>query len=360
MDSLISQPTVGHIKRTLQNLPRGEKGLDETYKQAMRRIEDQDEGYRELARQVLAWITYAKKPLTTAELRHALAVKDSAGKLDEDFIPNVEILDSVCAGLVTIEKDSDIIQLVHYTTQEYFKRTSFPNAETDMTVTCVTYLSFDAFAAGFCPTDEEFEARLQLNPLYNYAARNWGYHAHAASTEVAQLILDFLDSAAKVSASSQAMMAPKRYRSHSKYSQEVTRQMTGVHLAAYFGLEKVTTTLLKNGYDLDPKDSNGRTPLWWAAKDGHEAVVRLLLVKDGVDPDSKDNIWGQTPLSWAAANGHEAVVRLLVAKGGIDPDSKDNIWEQTPLSRAAGSGHEAVVWLLQSRYLTSSPPTTCC
>jgi Ankyrin repeats (3 copies) len=325
MDSLISQPTVGHIKRTLQNLPRGEKGLDETYKQAMRRIEGQDEGYRELARQVLSWITYAKKPLTTAELRHALAVKDSEGKLDEDFIPNVEILDSVCAGLVTIEKNSDIIQLVHYTTQEYFKRTSsFPNAETDMTVTCVTYLSFDTFAAGFCPTEEEFEARLQLNPLYNYAARNWGHHARAASTEVEQLILDFLDSAAKVSASSQAMMAPKRYWSYLKYSQEVTRQMTGVHLAAYFGLEKVTTTLLKNGYDPDPKDSHGRTPLSWAAKDGHEAVVRLLLAKDGVDPDSKDGD-GQTTLSWAAANGHEAVVRLLLAKDGVDLDSKDYV-----------------------------------
>ena len=33
-----------------------------------------------------------------------------------------------------------------------------------------------------------------------------------------------------------------------------------------------------------------------------EAVVRLLLVKDGVNPDSKDNN-GQTPLSWAAGEG---------------------------------------------------------
>ena len=76
----MSQPTVGNIKRTLQNLPQGEKGLDETYKQAMKRIEGQDKGYRELARQVLSWITYAKSPLTTAELRHALAVKDSKGE----------------------------------------------------------------------------------------------------------------------------------------------------------------------------------------------------------------------------------------------------------------------------------------
>ena len=98
-------------------------------------------------------------------------------------------------------------------------------------VTCVTYLSFDAFETGFCPTDEEFEARLRLNPLYDYAARNWGHHARAASTEVEQLILDFLESEAKVSASSQAMMASRSY--YTGYSQRVPRQMTGVHLAAY-------------------------------------------------------------------------------------------------------------------------------
>jgi len=29
---------------------------------------------------------------------------------------------------------------------------------------------------------------------------------------------------------------------------------------------------------LDPKDKYwGRTPLWWAAENGHEAVVKLLL-----------------------------------------------------------------------------------
>jgi ankyrin repeat protein len=43
-------------------------------------------------------------------------------------------------------------------------------------------------------------------------------------------------------------------------------------------------------------------------------VVRLLLAKDGVDPDSKDSRYGRTPLSWAAVNRHEAVVLLLKSK----------------------------------------------
>lgn len=33
---------------------------------------------------------------------------------------------------------------------------------------------------------------IKKNPLYDYAARNWGYYARVASTEVGQLILGFL------------------------------------------------------------------------------------------------------------------------------------------------------------------------
>ena len=43
IDSLMSQPSLGHIKRALKNLPQGMKGLDETYNQAMKRIEGQEE-----------------------------------------------------------------------------------------------------------------------------------------------------------------------------------------------------------------------------------------------------------------------------------------------------------------------------
>jgi ankyrin repeat protein len=39
----------------------------------------------------------------------------------------------------------------------------------------------------------------------------------------------------------------------------------------------------------------------------------LLILEKAVDLDSKDN-YGRTPLSWAAWNGHEAVVKLLESK----------------------------------------------
>ena len=307
----MSKPTPGDIKVALKNLPRGEQGLDATYEQAMERIEGQEADFRKLARQVLSWVIHAKRPLSGPEIRHALGVRTGMSELDDDFLPELEDLVSVCAGLVTVDEESNIIRLVHYTTQEYFGRTWtswFPCAQTDIAKTCVTYLSFDKFETGFCPTDEEFEARLQSNALYDYAARNWGHHTCVASTEVVQLILNFLENEAKVSGSSQAMMASRGY---SGYSQNVPRQMTGVHLAAYFGLTGVIMALVKNRHNPDVKDSWGRTPLSWAAEKGHEAVVELLLGK-GAELEAKDE-GGRTPLSRAAVKGHEAVVKLLTS-----------------------------------------------
>ena len=83
------------------------------YKQAINQIKSQGEGFRELAKKVLSWVINTKRTLSTAELQHTLAVKPRKRVLNTDFIPDIEIVGSVCAGLVTVNTQSDIIRLVH-------------------------------------------------------------------------------------------------------------------------------------------------------------------------------------------------------------------------------------------------------
>lgn len=354
LDSLTGKRSPKVIRNALQQLPKGLKGLDSAYKEGMERIESQVTDSQELAKQVLSWITCARRPLTTTELQHALAVEIGASELDQDNLSEVEDIVSVCAGLVTIDEESDIIRLVHYTTQEYFQRTQnfwLPAAERDIARSCVTYLLSDAFETGFCQTDDEFEARLRLNVLYDYAARNWGHHARAASTEVECLTMNLLENEESVSAASQAIISSNRFAWDHGYSQEASRYMRGVHLAAYFGFTEGITAILNCTQDPDPKTEHGRTPLSYAAEQGHGSVVQLLLAANGVDLDSKTSertlyfSLGTSPLSFAAQQGHAAVVRQLISTKGVNADSKDNNG-LTPLLLAAQSGHDSVVQLL--------------
>ncbi|CZR65340.1 related to nucleoside phosphorylase [Phialocephala subalpina] len=347
--------TINDIRNTLEVFRKQGRGSGEdqkvqvlafAYEQAVERINGQKPGLKKLAMKVLLWIACANRQLTASELQHALATKVGKSKLDQGDLPHIGDMVSVCLGLVTIDEESNIIRLVHYTTQEYFRRTRkrwFPKAESEITTICVTYLLFTIFESGFCETDKAFEGRLWSNPLYDYASHNWGHHARAVLAEVEQLrqlVLKLLESEHKVSGCSQAMMASGSYPG---YSQRVPEQMTGLHLVAYFGVDKAVQFLISSDSP-DPEDSYGRTPLSWAAENGHEAVVKLLLDK-GAEPETKDTEYGQTPLSWAAENGHEAVVKLLLDKGA-EPETKDTWYGQTPLLWAAGKGHEAVVKLL--------------
>lgn len=187
----------------------------------MIRIEGQLLDQKDLAWQVLSWITCAKRPLTMVELQHALAIELGESSLDEDNLPQIEDMVSVCAGLVTVDEESEIIRLVHYTTQEYFERTKdtwFPNLEAEITKVCVTYLSFDTFKTGVCQNDKEFEERQQSNKLYNYASFNWGHHAREAYTSIPE-VHSFLETNAQLKASIQVLLVKKtHYLGESQYS----------------------------------------------------------------------------------------------------------------------------------------------
>ncbi|CAM9327967.1 unnamed protein product, partial [Ectocarpus sp. 13 AM-2016] len=76
-----------------------------------------------------------------------------------------------------------------------------------------------------------------------------------------------------------------------------------VHCAASQGLTFTVQALLAEGHiACDAKDRFGKTPLHWAAGQGHVDIV-LALMDAGAMVDSRDH-FKATPLMLAALGGH--------------------------------------------------------
>jgi ankyrin repeat protein len=339
MDSLAKKLNRKEVRKAIKSLP---AELDNIYDETMERIRSQNEGEANLAIKILYWISYAFRPLTVTEIQHALAVEPGDAKFDKELLLDDDILVSVCAGLVIIDRESNIIRLVHYTTQEYFERTRtvlFPDAQKSMAIACLTYLSFDVFAENRYSSDREIETRLQEYPLLAYAARYWGDHARGEPEEAVKVLaLEFLEHDSKRICSNRF----RQYRNNEYWSLEL-KERTGLQIAASFGLTYIVRLMLERGADISAEGIIfGWTALHWAANNGHEAVAQLLLQK-GADVN-KMTVCKESALRLSAVNGHEAVVRLLLDNKADVNESGTYDWPV--LHGTIENGHDAVVRVL--------------
>ena len=116
----------------------------------------------------------------------------------------------------------------------------------------------------------------------------------------------------------------------------------GLHYASLFGIVEIVVGLVEmEGCNINQEDCMGNTPLTWAAYNGHEGVVEILLGRDGINPNKRD-VGGQTPLCCAAQNGREGVLKMLLGRDDVNLDEPDMDC-QAPLCCAAQSGHEGAV-----------------
>jgi len=79
----------------------------------------------------------------------------------------------------------------------------------------------------------------------------------------------------------------------------------------------VKLLLEKDGVDPNSRDKNGQTPLLWAAWKGHDVVMKLLL-ENNVDVGVEDN-YGYKALQLAEFTIHRELEQLMIEKGALVP-----------------------------------------
>ncbi|KAL8367273.1 hypothetical protein RB599_010322 [Gaeumannomyces hyphopodioides] len=337
-----------------------------------------EEVYRQLAKdmkprsiKLIQWICFAARPMTLEELRWAIIIEpdDQRRSLreyqeDEDYIDDADKmklqLRKLSCGLAEVSQpDSSkpgVVQFIHQSVKDFFVEKSLSALDGSSTSTdaaigmahhrlskiCIRYLAMEEIGQSTSYERRDF-------PFLHYATTSWVAHAKQGDDRSVRQE-DLLECFAWPS-NALVDLWVRVYGILEKYSHDrPAEETTLVHVTSRYQVVGLLSVILQRadqiGTEIDIRDREGRTPLWWAARNGHEAVVKQLLATGKVDVESKDGMWGRTPLSWAALHGHEAVVKLLLATRKVDVDSKDGVRGQTPLSLAAENGHEVVVELL--------------
>ncbi len=122
-----------------------------------------------------------------------------------------------------------------------------------------------------------------------------------------------------------------------------------LHFAAEEGHESVVRVLLKQS-TLDPnkKDCTGQTALFKAANNRRHGVVELLLQQDEIEPDSASTD-GFTPLIQAILKRKTKTVKFLLDRYDVNPNLADTSYDQTALWLAVTAGVEILQMFLAKK-----------
>jgi len=318
--------------------------LGDVYGATIERIKAQDGDKSRLGIATLMWISHAERPLQADELCHALAVRLGTTDFNTSNVPSMSTLIGCCQGLITVDKEASTVRLIHFTLQEYLSAHPdiFSRPHSVMAEICLTYLNSQQVKA--LSTDPS--PGTQNTPFLEYCSVYWGAHAKKELSDDARSLALELLKGDYGPILTRLLLTQVKYL-YVKYIKTCS-PFSGLHCASFFGIVELVAGLIEMGcYDLNEPDFAGRAPLVWAAHNGHEEVVKILLGREEVNPDKPD-IEGQTPLTYAAWYGHEGVVEILLRREEVNPDKPGN-YGRTPLSYAASHGHEELVKILLGR-----------
>ncbi|KAJ7235793.1 ankyrin repeat-containing domain protein [Mycena rebaudengoi] len=339
IQSLSTKNTIQDVRDAMKELP---KSLDDSYDIAMQRIEAQSEDDRKTARSILIWVANAKRPLKVSETIAALSIKPGDKRLNEDNFLDIKIILSVCAGLVIVDKESSVVRLVHYTTQEYLDKIQakkFSDAQTEITCTLLTFLAFDGYP------ESSWESE-NLPPLVEYSQyclahaagqpeeNNMGLLAMELSAFLSQPSALWIAVAANLVETTKFLLEGAPLPQHSKIPEIIA--------ASYYGHMTIVCILLEKGANINAAGGFHGSSLQAAASGGHTEIVRILLEK-GADDNAAGGLYWSS-LQVATDGGHTEIVRILLEKRA--DDNAAGVHNGSSLQVAAARGHTEIVRIL--------------
>ncbi|KAH7011276.1 putative ankyrin repeat protein [Ilyonectria destructans] len=331
---------------------------------------------------ILQFVTHASRPLRLLELAEMIRVINPDG-FERDLKATKDLIKAACGPLLEILAD-ETVSVIHHSFTEYLKGTTrsdddvgYPilqmgSTHAQLALVCLRYLQagcLDAVRNKANIKDNDIdtyfdhsdfysprvlltavpkkEIRLRLKyPFFEYGAGNWHHHIRRSEaagydqTEVNIELRNFLGDAENMNAWLEIKWPGRE-------------SITQVHIAAKGGLVSYTKELLET-MEVDAQDESGKTPLWWAASEGHAAAIRELVAA-GANPDHDDKTDGLKPLHMAAKNNRPEAVKALL-EAGVDPltrktqetppDECGNVYTTigiTPLMYACHGGHAEAV-----------------
>lgn len=346
--TILDQITKADVKRTLLNLS---TSLTAAFHSTIERISGLSTTRRELAFRTLMWISHARRPLNVRELQHAMATRLEDTDIDRDNIPSLRTLLDCCCGLVEVDKESNIIRLVHYSLEEYLRDQNhgfFKDTNVLITNVCLRYLTFSSIKALPQQNRAGFLASTVDLAFLEYASNEWGYHAFDISpTAIEDFAIPALTSIETLFTIARARDI--RNLDSRKWMAKVlawSESGGGVSLCAEFGLTELLVSLIQNYPEhgrLNARNFHGSTPLHEAALNGHENTAKVLI-DHGSDVLST-NYGGCTPLFLAASYGQYSMVKFLLGYGRDQLDCPDSRGS-TALHKAVEQGNLEMVQLM--------------
>lgn len=316
---------------TLKTLP---ETLNETYTRMLDSIHENDIA---AARRALLWLAYSERPLFLEEVAEAAVINpesDTPFNSDDRLLDPrgdfLEILGSFVTTTEVTKKGHSFslrscpfcteIRLSHFSVKDYLTSERVENKK--VRIFCAASIEANSLISKSCLLyllhNNESESKatakcLEMFPLLLYACKLWHIHARAVPTNRMPtdiIALRFLLDEKAVVSWTQVFNLLNPYLKVKWELLHMNPYCLPLYWASYLGLEAVVRMLLGFKVDVNARstfeiDGENETALRAAARQGHEAVVRLLLA-NGSDIEAEDGE-GNTPLELAMKRQDDGV-----------------------------------------------------